>query len=238
MLDVQLTPLLSAARSFALASTVTSYPGEGLAAAVREPWDGSEGALGPASERARGALCAILEGPRGLEDLQSAYLERFDRGKDRAPLYETEYGRMRGMAKGSDLADIAGFYRAFGLEIDGPGTHEMLDHVAVELEFYAVLLLKQHVLDAAEDREGAEIVREARGKFLADHLGRLLQGITGRGDVREDPTYGAVFDWVGALVAQECHALNVEPAPLDFHGDSDSTKHMECGSVHLPVLES
>ena len=35
-----------------------------------------------------------------------------------ASVYETEHGRMRGLSKGHDLADLAGFYGAFGLPLD------------------------------------------------------------------------------------------------------------------------
>ena len=50
--------------------------------------------------------------------------------------------RSHGMGKGNTLADIGGFYQAFGLTLDR-GIHELPDHIAVELEFYGLLLLKQ-----------------------------------------------------------------------------------------------
>ena len=179
----------------------------------------------------------IDEHTDGLDELRSSYVDLFDRGDGRVPLYETEYGRMRGMSKGNDLADIAGFYQAFGLTNEADRVHEMLDHVAVELEFYSVLLLKEDALAAEENAEGVAIVRDARRKFLLEHLGRLARGISERPEVRADPTYGAVFAWCWKLVAAECAEVGVEPPLLDFFGDDELKRDMNCGAVHLPVIQ-
>jgi TorA maturation chaperone TorD len=75
------------------------------------------------------------------------------------------------MVKSFELADIAGFYRAFGVEIT-PGT-ERPDHIAVELEFMHLLAVKEVVAAGREDGgEHARICRDARATFFRDHLGR------------------------------------------------------------------
>jgi len=181
-------------------------------------------------------LRARLQAAGGLDDLRSAYLELFDRGGERASLYESEYGRMRGMSKGNTLADLSGFYQAFGVTVDQEQVHELPDHLAVELEFYALLLLKQEHL--REDAEGRAVVEDARRKFLTDHLGRFACAVEERADVRADPQYGPVFAWCRGLVERECGALGVTPAPLDFFADPEGKGEMQCGAVHLPVLPS
>lgn len=220
--------LSARAHDFVLASTLTTYPDDELAEIL------ADATVRPCAAAA--AMQAALQLPAGLLDLRSRYVERFDRGGQRASLYETEYGRMRGMSKGRDLADIAGFYQAFGM-VPEDSRHEMLDHIAVELEFYAVLLLKQAALTLQGDAEGVEVVKDARRKFLAAHLGGLARAVAERHEVIDDPIYASVFAWCWQLVGDECRALGVEAAPLDFFPDEDSRKEMSCGAVHLPVVQ-
>ncbi len=216
---------LARAKEFALASLIASYPDDDLAELVRM--------LPLAEHPGAGQLQSYLARPGALDDLRSAYVELFERGGDRASLNETEYGRMAGMSKGSDLADIAGFYRAFGVELDRSHGHETSDHLAVELEFYALLLTKQAHL--VEDAEGTAVVLDARRKFLADHLGRFPAVVAARVAAKNE-LYGVVFGWVRDLVAAECAALGVRPPPLDFFADPEVREEMQCGAVHLPVV--
>ena len=121
------------------------------------------------------ALILKRTAPENILDLQSEYITIFDNGKDSNPIYETEYDRRRAMAKGTELSDIAGFYHAFGFQLDTSlGGMEMLDHVAIELEFYSLMLMKEVHLTEANDAEGVEVVGDATRKFLKDHLGRFI----------------------------------------------------------------
>ncbi len=222
------TPLERAAE-FSLASTLMSYPDVELEATVRD----LAGLL--AGHLQAGPFVAALAREEGFDGLRADYVELFDRGEARIPLYETEYGRMRGIAKGRDLADIAGFYRAFGLSLD-PDRHEPVDHVAVEFEFYAVLLAKEAYLAEREDAEGQAIVQDARRKFLAEHLGPLAGVISSNAVARARSAYSDVLAWCGELVAAECAALGVTPAPLDFFDDEEDQSGPTCGAVRLPVV--
>ena len=173
----------------------------------------------------------------GVEGLQGDYLERFDHGQARVALYETEYGRMRGLSKGNDLADIVGFYRAFGFDLEPDGDSEMPDHLAVELEFYGILLYKSEALIAAGDADGQEIVGDARRKFLVTHLGGFVDAIARRPSVAEDAVYGPLLSWCSALVAEECRQIGANPAPLDFFAQDDAGEVANCGGcVTIPGL--
>lgn len=180
--------------------------------------------------RVRRKVEKLITSGEKINDLRSEYIEIFDHGRQHASLYETEYGRDRPLAKGNELADIAGFYRAFGLEFgDEEGVREMLDHVAVELEFYTLLLMKQEALQARGDEEGQTIVFEARKKFLEAHLGRFLGAIAKRPGVSESEFYGPVFTWSRDLVTQECERLGIEITPLDWLDTPADHEQMNCG---------
>jgi nitrate reductase assembly molybdenum cofactor insertion protein NarJ len=218
------------ARQITLASVLAAYPDEEAVDVLRDL------ELDLSTHPAAGPVLAALAAPRGADDLRSAFVDLFDRGGQRASLHETEYGRMRGMSKGNDLADIAGFYNAFGLGVDSEAAHETPDHIAIELEFYAMLLLKEAHLTERGDDEGRSIVKDARQKFLRDHLGSFAAAIVARPDVASDPVYGPVFGWVRDIVAVECRDLGVTPAPLDYFSDGEAKEEMKCGSVHLPIV--
>jgi TorA maturation chaperone TorD len=105
-----------------------------------------------------------------LEELQSGYLSFFDMGGVVSP-YESEYVREKISRKPRILADVAGFYKAFGFEVQDLAEHkEVLDHISVELEFMAILYLKKiHALEQNQP-DKAEIVDAAIKNFLNDHL--------------------------------------------------------------------
>lgn len=73
------------------------------------------------------------------------------------------------------IADVAGFYKAFGVEVE-PGT-ERPDHIGTELEFMQLLALKEAVAIDSGNADGAAICREASAAFLAEHLMLFLDAL-------------------------------------------------------------
>lgn len=206
------------ARDFVLASTLVSYPDAHYRETLAQLLATGAGAAEAA--RPGGWLPALLESVKdedGLDELRGAYVSLLDRGPVRTSLYESEHGRMRGVAKGNDLADIAGFYQAFGFDLsEAEGDREMPDHLAVELEFYALLLLKEAVLGEKGDETGLEVVRAAKKAFLADHLGRLADAVGRTAPLVEHAALGPVFRWCSALVAEECRAVGARVQVLEL----------------------
>ncbi len=109
-----------------------------------------------------------------LEELQSQY----HRALGHLPLpdcppYESGYLGDALFREENVLADVAGFYRAFGLLI-GSEERERPDHVTVELEFMHVLSLKEAFALVRHGPAEVRICRRAQRRFWRDHLGRWL----------------------------------------------------------------
>ncbi len=95
--------------------------------------------------------------------------------------YETEYCRQTlTFYRAQQLADIAGFYRAFGLET-GSEAPERQDHLSVELEFMAHLIHKELFAAASPDpalQEKASLCSAAQKEFFRTHLGWWVPAFT------------------------------------------------------------
>jgi len=148
------------------------------------------------------------------EALAPAYSRLFI-GQDAIVLHETAYGdggRVAG--KPAELADLSGFYLAFGFDLKD-GERELPDHLGTELEFLSLLLIKQAYALEQGWTDQYEIARDAARSFLRDHLGRwtgaVRDSVAERGD---EPAYRALFEAAAAAVARECAAFDAVPTPL------------------------
>ena len=106
-----------------------------------------------------------------LEDLEDEYQEVFGHTISKhCPPYETEYGNIHLFRQSNVLADLGGFYNAFGVAPrDGM---ERLEHISIQLEFlYLVTFKEAHALEAGKAEE-AEICRQAHTAFFEDHIGK------------------------------------------------------------------
>lgn len=72
--------------------------------------------------------------------------------------------------KGVILADISGFYNAFGFELSEDAS-EKADHLTGELEYIAMLLV---MLTQTQDEEELRTTYNALSAFCADHIGDWL----------------------------------------------------------------
>jgi TorA maturation chaperone TorD len=89
------------------------------------------------------------------------------------PPYETEYHKNEDtFFRAQEMADIAGFYHAFGVE-PGAIARERADFLPLELEFLGFLQMKKRLARAADQAvaaEQAEVCQLAYSKFFADHI--------------------------------------------------------------------
>lgn len=214
---------------FVLASALMSYPMDSMSENIQLLLSDKDIEM---SDDLR-ALITSKTSPENIQDLQSEYISIFDNGRDANPIYETEYDRRRAMAKGNELSDIAGFYHAFGFELDSLAEGmEMLDHVGIELEFYSLMLMKQLHLTETKDQQGVDVVEDGRKKFLQAHLGRFVGAISRRPGVKNSEFYGQIFNWGAKLVEAECNRLCLTVESSDWI-DSEVIKEedMNCSAV-------
>ncbi|MFN8613101.1 MAG: molecular chaperone TorD family protein [Vulcanimicrobiota bacterium] len=175
-------------------------------------------------------LCASNQ-----EVLEIQYHRLFS-GMERCSPHETEYGPGRSVRKAVELADIAGFYKAFGLAIDDEDP-EMVDHISLEFDFLAFLGFKERyaVLKGWDDK--AEICSKAYRSFWKDHCARWVRGFLESIEKRV-PT-GGFYQSLAATALQlvdcELNRLGLEAGSLDM--DRTEVQVDECLGCSLGVAE-
>jgi TorA maturation chaperone TorD len=124
-----------------------------------------------------------------------------------------EYGQGEIVQQAPILADITGFYAAFGLEMP-PTVHERADHVSVECEFMSILATKEAWAVESVNQEAVEIFRDAQARFLEDHLGRWLPALARRIE-EADPNgfYGELGGFAASFIAEECVRFGIPVGP-------------------------
>ena len=133
----------------------------------------------------------------------------------RCSLHETAYGDAgRLLGKAAYLADISGFYLAFGLQPAPTDTHPE-DHLTLELEFMSILALKEAYALAEGWVEHLEVTREAQRKFLQDHFGTWIDALVEHLDTCDPhPFYAALGEALRHLAHAEVVRLKVSPLPI------------------------
>lgn len=127
------------------------------------------------------------------------------------PPTETIYGK-NSFNTPNILGDISGFYKAFGFTLS-PKASVPHDHIAVELEFMSFLELK--IAYALEEgmEENLEICRDAKTRFLTEHIGRWTWLFGQNLMTRSNEEY---FKSLGQLISKfmdaelECYGIKVD----------------------------
>ncbi len=156
------------------------------------------------------------------------------------PLNEIEYGDLKAdpLFQPHRLADLAAFYRAFGLEV-GPDGKERHDHISVELEFMSVLAVKEaFALENQLDEEQLAACRDAEKKFLREHLGRWAPAFCRRlASAAATSSMTALAAMTQQFVADECRRFGISPGSEDLllrPVDEADSLCASCGITSLP----
>jgi len=180
--------------------------------------------------------------PAGFDSFLNGYLAVFGHAaRGSCPLNEIEYGDIKAdpLFQPHRLADLAAFYRAFGLEVTADAG-ERQDHICLELEFMCVLAAKEaYALEHQLDADQLAQCRDAQKKFLREHLGRWTPAFARRlAAGTDEPTLRALAEFTRAFVESECARFAVNPGseelalrPVDEAADRMCDS---CGINNLP----
>jgi len=162
-----------------------------------------------------------------LTDWQAEYVRLFE-GAPLCPINETGFIRRD---KGHILADIMGFYQAFGLKLD-EHAHEKADHVVCELEFVALLLVLLAHAQRQQTQQAIQVTSEAFSSFSFDHLGDWLipfcQRLTRVSSLALYVQLAELLEQLWSAIGR-CHQLPL-PEPAETIFEAAGTPY-ECGRV-------
>lgn len=219
-----------------------------FAAALSDPGGPGWGPLANRDDRWLAAAAAeVLRGEIAVDPVPLGYgerpaddidlydaLDKLDRCEDVGAEYDrvfglagsracspcgTEYGPTNEpFFRAQQLADVAGFYAAFGVA-GGRARPERPDHIALELEFMAHLLLKQRLADG----ERAAVCADAARAFFRDHLAAWVPSFAASLERRAgDGFYAEIARALAAFVPAERARFDIKaprkamrPAPTE-----------------------
>jgi nitrate reductase assembly molybdenum cofactor insertion protein NarJ len=171
-----------------------------------------------------------------VDTLRGRWVRWFDHG--RVAPYEGSNVVLSAGGVTPRLADVAGYYRAFGLQVAG----ERPDHVVAELEFLAFALAVE--ADALErgHAEPAEVIGDAIRSFVRDHAGSWIDAWAARVAAIDDlAPWAPLAAAAAALVRAEASIRNVIPArtdallPADAGLDDDIDVALDCDQRAGPI---
>ena len=147
----------------------------------------------------------------GAAGLEAEYSRLF-LGAGLVPLREGGYGDgMRFAGQPTDLADVSGFYLAFGFALPESAASPP-DFLGAELEFMSLLNLKLALAFQRRRLDHARITRNAMARFLEDHLGRWAEPFaTALADADAAPAYRTMGRLLARAVETDCLSLKVRP---------------------------
>lgn len=174
---------------------------------------------------------ATLAGESTRESLEPVYVSVITLSSSPdCPAFETAYFGNDAIQQTQRMADISGFYRAFGVDATEGGFRP--DELPVELEFMGYLCNKEAYAIEHMGAPRAGQARKAQRTFLNEHLGRW-GGVFGRKVAKTAP-YGHFYSVAGETLAlwleAECDRLGVTPEEVS----GDASQVFAVPSSHGP----
>ncbi|MBK6560849.1 ethylbenzene dehydrogenase-related protein [Candidatus Amarobacter glycogenicus] len=167
-------------------------------------------------KRARASHGSSREGSE-RDYLETVYisLTTFSSSPD-APAFESAYFGGDAQQQTQRMADIAGFYRAFGVDSTDGGSRP--DELPVQLELRAYLCRKEAYAEEHLGAPRAGQTRKAQRLFLEEHLGRWGAAF-GRRVASQAPAghfYQLAGETLSYWVLQECSSAGVTPVEVSL----------------------
>ncbi len=153
-----------------------------------------------------------------IEDLRENY--ELIASREKNLLYEGNYHHLFNAFE--EMADIAGFYRAFGANFSG----DRPDHICFELEFMRLLCLLESKALLQNEHERAEICISSQKKFLSEHLGRWTEDLMKK--TVGIPFYGRLCEILERWIEMELELLSVKRTRLSYSQNIYVEKSYQC----------
>jgi TorA maturation chaperone TorD len=165
--------------------------------------------------------------------LEAAYQRVFTLSySEDCPIHETAFSARHLFQQVAHQADIAGFYRAFGVNAE----KDRSDHIAMELEFCYLLALKEAHARTSRESEHVAICRQGQRTFMREHLARWAPHIGQRIVVTGAGTWFERAGWLLlAFIAAEEQFLRL--GTIDRYRDDPVLIADEPGDLTCPILE-
>jgi TorA maturation chaperone TorD len=155
------------------------------------------------------------------------------------PPYELEYGQAEVFQQSQWLADIAGFYSAFGFETAGL-IAERPDHVVAQWEFLFVLALREAQALGEGRLEDAASCHSAQRSFLKDHAATWMPAFFERIRRAEpSPYFLAAANVADRVLSEWCAALAVPMGArwIELRPISEEDSTISCGAPGEGTVE-
>ena len=221
-----------------------AYPNEAGLAALQE----AAAAAGPFLQDSPLADLVEIALASTSDELLAAHTRLFSLSSSPdSPTFETAYFSSDPTQQTNRMADVAGYYRAFGVDAGGTGSRP--DDISVELEFMGYLCRKQ--LYAAEHLGAPRVgqTKRAQRTFLTEHLGAWAPGFGRRVALRAGPSdfyrfLGvALDDWMsaeasyaGVMLPEATQPSHDWPEPGEFSKESELDGPQVFELDEIPVL--
>jgi DMSO reductase family type II enzyme chaperone len=198
----------SRAAAYSLLAYALAYPDDAAIEGLHEAAAEAAALLAQTPLAGLAGIAAALQ----RDDLEPAYVTLYTLSSSPdCPTFETAYFSADPQQQTQRMADVAGFYRAFG--VDSGETGFRPDEISVELEFMAYLCRKQAYAAEHLGAPRAGQALRAQRLFLEEHLGRWAAGLGRR--IAEEAPIGHFYQLAGLAlagwIADDCRALGARP---------------------------
>jgi TorA maturation chaperone TorD len=175
--------------------------------------------------------------PDSQRELNSQYENTFGLlVSSNCPPYETEYINSKyAFQRSNGLADISGFYHAFGLTTSDVHP-ERPDHIVLELEFMATLIAMERRATEGKplrSNDRQQVCRGAQSRFLQQHLAWWIPAFASLLSKQSSQQfYAAAGAFLTALIPAERAILRLPPASQPVV-PSTVERPEDCDGCHL-----